>query len=163
MSVRKNLLLVCCVTAAGMSFGCVPVETIDPVPQAKTVVAALDIDIRGATVLSATGVSADDVTMTLEIGETTHTDLLPNGAVLVSQGRIEPIPEAGAEIYMAKLDGGTSKSGPCAGQALSWSLALHHRIGTLRAAGGLTAYCETSHVPIRVLRLTGTLDGSDAF
>jgi hypothetical protein len=120
----------------------------------------LSVEIRGvAHVRFEPRGDADlDVALTLDRGF----DLAPAGVALTAPGRVERFPEADLRLYAARFSIANGASGVpspaiCGGQSVTLALALTRRLDNDRVSGALTAYCEGSAVPLRILRLAGPL------
>lgn len=101
------------------------------------------------------GVGAD-VSLTLSEGF----GVAPAASALRSAGRVEPVPEAGATLYTARLSAPAQPDGPCGAEPVSLALSLHRQGDNAVVHGGLTAYCGADQwhgIPPRVLRLAGEL------
>ena len=141
-------------------------ETVNPVPTTTTALGPssyagkLDLEIRGTAdvTLDIAASPETKVTITTTGAEAAH--LLDDGTTLEGAGRFEPLPEAGSELYVAKLSLPPDAAGPCGAKNRSIALSLHHKKGASHFGGALTIYCGDEHygIPARVLRLSGTLD-----
>jgi len=103
---------------------------------------------------------SDGVTMTVTLSLSSGFGVAPEAEPLSGQGRIEPLPEAGATLYTAKLAGPAQSDGPCGAEPVSLALSLHRQGANAPVHGGLSAYCGADQyygVPVRVLRLAGEL------
>lgn len=120
----------------------------------------LDLEIRGTAdvTLDVTNSPETKVKLTAAGAEAPH--LLDDGTTIEGPGRLELLPEAGSELYVAKLSLPADAAGPCGEKARSLALSLHHKKGASHFGGALTIYCGDEHhgIPARVLRLSGTLD-----
>lgn len=154
------------VTFAATWTGCAG-ETVNPAPSTTTTSSAptsftgkLDLEIRGtADVTIDLSTSPETkVKITTTGAEAPH--LLDDGTTIEGPGRFEPLPEAGSELYVAKLSLAPDAAGPCGAKGRSIALSLHHKKGATHFGGALTIYCGDDHfgIPARVLRLSGTLD-----
>lgn len=138
---------------------CAPAETVSPVPVPRTLAGTLDLEIRGTADVTLTGATPAETKATVLVNGAAAPHLLDDGTKLEGSGTFEPLPEAGTELFAAKLSLPADPDGPCGTQPRAVALSLVHRTAAPRFAGALTVYCGTDHfgVPARVFRLSGTL------
>jgi hypothetical protein len=119
----------------------------------------LDVDIRDAADVQLFDQGGDVLAVTLRFKSNGYQPLDPTTSFAAS-GRIEHLPEAATDLYVAKFSSPAIPSGPCGSQPMSLALSLARRANNPRVGGGLSIYCgpnQWSGVPVRILRLTGKL------
>jgi hypothetical protein len=163
--IRRALPFVACAALAITSLACGPSATdtdSHPVPSAPSFTGKLDLEIRGSADVTLTGGDANKVKATLTVTGAAAPHLLNDGTQLQEWGTVESVPEAGLEMFVAKLSLPADPDGPCAASPRAVALSLYHRASSPRFAGAITIYCGADHfgVPARVLRLSGTLTSS---
>ena len=128
-----------------------------PIP--STTSGTLDLEIRGSAEITLTALPGSDTQTTVVVTGAAAPHLLDDGTKLEGAGRFEPFPEAGTELFAAKLSLPADLAGPCGAKPRAVALSLVHRTAAPRFAGALTVYCGTDHfgIPARVFRLSGTL------
>ncbi len=154
---RTVLAAIACVVLACAA--CTPTETVSPVPVPSTTSGTLDLEIRGSAEITLTALPGSDTQTTVVVTGAAAPHLLDDGTKLEGAGRFEPLPEAGTELFAAKLSLPADLAGPCGAKPRAVALSLVHRTAAPRFAGALTVYCGTDHfgIPARVFRLSGTL------
>ena len=154
---RTVLAAIACVVLACAA--CTPTETVSPVPVPSTTSGTLDLEIRGSAEITLTALPGSDTQTTVVVTGAAAPHLLDDGTKLEGAGRFEPLPEAGTELFAAKLSLPADLAGPCGAKPRAVALSLVHRTAAPRFAGALTVYCGADHfgIPARVFRLSGTL------
>ncbi len=160
---RRPLVFSAFALAAITSLACGPSATdtdSHPTEKAPSYTGKLDLEIRGAADITLTATTKTETKITILATGAAAPHLLDDGTKLEGSGRIEPFPEAGLELYVAKLTLPADAEGPCGTDPRAVALSLSRRGTSPRFAGALTIYCGTSHsgIPARVFRLSGTLN-----
>lgn len=160
---RRPLVFSAFALAAVTSLACTPGPTDTdslPVPTAPSYAGRLDLEIRGAAEITLTATSKTEMKASLVVTGAAAPHLLDDDTNLQGFGRFEPLPEAGLELYVAKLTLPADAEGPCGTDPRAVALSLSRRGTSPRFAGALTIYCGTSHsgIPARAFRLSGTLN-----
>lgn len=163
--IRRALPFIALAALATTTLACGPGPTdtdSHPTPSAPSFTGKLDLEIRGSADVTLTGADANKMKATLTVTGAAAPHLLDDGTTLQEWGTIESLPEAGLEMFVAKLSLPADPDGPCAASPRAVALSLYHRGTSPRFAGAITIYCGTAHfgVPARVLRLSGTLTSS---
>ena len=154
-AIRALSAIVC----AFLACACTPAETVSPVPIPSTTSGTLDLEIRGSAEITLTALPGSDTQTIVVVTGAAAPHLLDDGTKLEGAGRFEPLPEAGTELFAAKLSLPADLAGPCGAKPRAVALSLVHRTAAPRFAGALTVYCGADHfgIPARVFRLSGTL------
>lgn len=139
--------------------GCAGDETVQPVATSPSYKGTLDLEIRGTADITIEGAAPPEMKVAILVNGAAAPHLLDDGTKLEGAGRVEPLPEAGMELYAAKLSLPADPEGPCGAEPRSVALSLTRRTKASRVAGALTVYCGASFsgVPQRVLRITGQI------
>ncbi|MFO0591912.1 MAG: hypothetical protein U0441_30475 [Polyangiaceae bacterium] len=159
---RRPVLAFAASAAVAFFSACAPDETVHPVETSPSYAGKLDLEIRGAADVTIAGATPPETKMTIVVTGASAPHLLDDGTKLEAPARIEPFPEAGLELHVAKLTLPPDPEGPCDMKPRAVAISLSRRTSGERTAGAITVYCGDafSGVPARVFRLTGALQRS---
>jgi hypothetical protein len=141
--------------------GCSAEKTEQPSSQRMQGELALELrDTAQVAIEVAPGAANRARALTVKITPSKGHGVLAPGVEVSSAGTQEPFAEVGGLLYTAKLSVPAVAGGPCGDKPISLALSLHRHQASAIVAGGLSAYCGAGKwhgVPVRVLRLAGTL------
>ncbi len=119
---RTVLAAIACVVLACAA--CTPTETVSPVPVPSTTSGTLDLEIRGSAEITLTALPGSDTQTIVVVTGAAAPHLLDDGTKLEGAGRFEPLPEAGTELFAAKLSLPADLAGPCGAKPRAVALSL---------------------------------------